>query len=313
MAEYYNVDPNSKEGNFLFTFFRWMLRIFTLVGLTFLIIAAVKLVKTVQERKTHVFTEGTIVEFDEKGSPIMEYAVDGQTYTFRSNYTDSSWRVGQSIRLKYPASDPAGACAADGDNVMILVFGIVGAAFTAIPLLILIFLKKAQDEASPEQFARQPRKTPNTDRSNEEDDLFLVIIRWMLRGFIILGVICLAVALIFLGKMIATRGDYVKTEGTIVEINASGYPTVEYAVNGQTYRFVSNATSSSLREGQSYKVQYPLVDPSAGRSVTGSYVLPIVFGALGVGFTVIPWVVKKFTVDLIEKLAEEKEEQPAKL
>lgn len=300
MTEYYNVDPNSKEGNFVFTFFRWMLRIFTLVGLTFLIIAAVKLVKTVQERKTHVFTEGTIVEFDEKGFPIMEYAVDGQTYTFRSNYKDSSWRVGQSIRLKYPASDPAGACAADGDNVMILVFGIVGAAFTAIPLLILIFLKKAEDEDAPTPPVQKLQEADHVDPDSETDDRLLKGLRRMLKGFIIFGLICLAVALVFLGRALATRGDFAETEGTIVGFNSSGHPTVEYEVEEKTYRFVSNTTSSSLREGQPYKVQYPINDPASGRSSTGRFILPIVFGALGVGFTVIPWVVKKFTVDLFE-------------
>ena len=151
------------------------------------------------------------------------------------------------------------------------------------------------------------------DPNSEAGERFLKLIRRMLWGFIIFGLICLAVALIFLGKTLVTRGDFVETEGTITGFNSSGFPTVEYEVDGQTYRFVSNATSSSLREGQPYRVQYPLNDPASGRSVTGSYVIPIVFGALGVGFTVIPWVVKKFTVDLLEKLAEEQEDQPAKL
>ena len=151
------------------------------------------------------------------------------------------------------------------------------------------------------------------DPNSETGDRLLKLIRWMLKGFIIFGLVCLAVALVFLGKTLATRGDFAETTGTIVGFNSSGNPTVEYEVDGQTYRFVSNVTSSSLKEGQPYKVQYPINDPASGRSSMGRYVLPIVFGALGVGFTVIPWVVKKFTVDLFEKLSEEKEEQPAKL
>lgn len=151
------------------------------------------------------------------------------------------------------------------------------------------------------------------DPNSEAGERFLKLIRWMLRGMIILGVIFLAVALVSLGKTLVTRGDFVETEGTITGFNSSGFPTVEYTVDGQTYRFVSNSTSSSLREGQPYRVQYPLNDPASGRSFTGRYVLPIVFGALGVGFTVIPWVVKKFTVDLLDKLSEEKEEQPVQL
>ena len=151
------------------------------------------------------------------------------------------------------------------------------------------------------------------DPNSEAGERFLKLIRWMLKGFILLGVVFLALALVFLGKTLATRGNYAETEGTIVGFNSSGHPTVEYTVDGQTYRFVSNVTSASLKEGQPYRVQYPISDPANGRAFMGSYVLPIVFGALGLGFTVIPWVVKKCTVDLLEKLSEEKEEQPAKL
>ncbi len=151
------------------------------------------------------------------------------------------------------------------------------------------------------------------DPNSPAGERFLKLIRWMLKGFILFGLVCLAVALVFLGKTLATRGNYAETEGTIVGFNSGGFPTVAYTVDGQTYRFVSNSTSSSLREGQPYKVRYPIAAPSQGRSVIGSYVIPIVFGALGVGFTLIPWIVKKFTVDLIEKRSEEKEEQPAKL
>ena len=78
------------------------------------------------------------------------------------------------------------------------------------------------------------------DPNSEAGDRFLNVIRRMLKGFIIFGLICLAVALVFLGKTLVTRGDFAE------------------------------------------------------------YILPIVFGALGVGFTVVPWVVKKYTVDLFE-------------
>ena len=151
------------------------------------------------------------------------------------------------------------------------------------------------------------------DPNSEAGERFLKLIRWMLRGFILLGLVFLAVALVFLGKALVTRTDFAETEGTITGFSADGFPTVEYEVEGQTYRFDSNATSSSLREGQSYKVQYRIADPADARSPVSAYILPIVFGALGVGFTVIPWVVKKFTVDLIEKIEEEQEQQPVRL
>ena len=149
--------------------------------------------------------------------------------------------------------------------------------------------------------------------SSETGERVLAIVRRILRIFIILGLVFLAVALVFLGRAIVSRGDYAATEGTIVGFGASGFPTVEYTVDGQTYRFVSNATSSSLREGQSYRVQYRIADPADARSPVTAYLIPIIFGALGLGFTVIPWIVKKFTVDLIEKIEEEQEQQPVRL
>ena len=153
----------------------------------------------------------------------------------------------------------------------------------------------------------------SVDPNSETGERVWKLVRWMLNGFILLGVIFLAVALVFLGKTLVTRNDFVETEGTIVGFNSSGHPTVEYTVDGQTYRFVSNTTSSTLREGQSYRVQYPISDPSQGRSYTGSYVIPIVFGALGVGFTVIPLIVKKVFTVVLDRLAEEQEQQPATL
>ena len=151
------------------------------------------------------------------------------------------------------------------------------------------------------------------DPNSETGERFLKGIRRMLKGFIILGLVFLAVALVFLGKALVTRTSFAETEGTIVGFSSSGFPTVEYEAEGQTYRFVSNATSSSLREGQSYRVQYRIADPADARSPVTAYLIPIIFGALGLGFTVIPWIVKKFTVDLIEKLSEEQEQQPVQL
>ena len=153
----------------------------------------------------------------------------------------------------------------------------------------------------------------SVDPNNPAGERFLKIIRWMLRGFMAFGAICLIVAAVTLAAALNDRIGSVETEGTIVGFNASGFPTVEYEVEGTTYRFVSNATSSSLKEGQSYKVQYSPDDPADGRSPMSAFVLPIVFGALGVGFTVIPWAVKKFTVDQLDKFAEEKAEQPVQL
>ena len=153
----------------------------------------------------------------------------------------------------------------------------------------------------------------SVDPNSPAGERFLKGIRWMLRGFIVFGSICLLVAAVTLAAALNERIGSVETEGTIIGFNAQGHPTVEYEADGQTYRFVSDTTSSTLREGQPYRVQYSPGDPADGRSVAGRYVLPIVFGALGLGFTVIPWMVKKFTVDLFDKIAEEKEEQPVQL
>ena len=119
--------------------------------------------------------------------------------------------------------------------------------------------------------------------------------KWMLRGFIIFGVIALAVALISLAVLMKNRGDYEKIDGTILGFDSSGHPVVEYEVDGEAYSFVSNTSSSTYRKGDSLSVLYKTADPADGKSAGGYYVLPIVLGGLGVGFTGIPLLIRAFT------------------
>lgn len=134
---------------------------------------------------------------------------------------------------------------------------------------------------------------PNSDMGRSLKRL----IKWMLNGMIVLGVIFLIVAAVTLAAKLSGGRDLIETQGTIIGFTASGAPTVEYAADGETYRFVSNVSSSAYRQGQAFAVQYPASDPAGGRAAAGRFVLPIVFGALGAGFTLIPlllrWVLGK--------------------
>lgn len=129
---------------------------------------------------------------------------------------------------------------------------------------------------------------PNSDAGKS----LLKIIKWMLNGMIVFGILCLAAAIVTLVLTLTGGRNLVETQGAIVGFTASGAPTVEYEVDGETYRFVSNISSSAYRQGQAFTVQYPASDPADGRAASGRFVAPIVFGAIGAGFTLIPLLLK---------------------
>ena len=119
--------------------------------------------------------------------------------------------------------------------------------------------------------------------------------KWLLNGFIIFGVIALIGAALSLAVLLKNRGDYEKIDGTILGFDSSGHPVVEYEVDGETYSFVSNTSSSTYRKGDSLSVLYKTADPADGKSAGCYYVLPIVLGGLGLGFSGVPLLIKAFT------------------
>lgn len=132
----------------------------------------------------------------------------------------------------------------------------------------------------------------NIDPNSDAGKSLMKIIKWMLNGMIALGIIFIVVAAVTLFTALSRGKDLVETQGTIVGFTASGAPTVEYEVDGETYRFVSNVSSTAFRQGQAFNVQYPASDPAGGRAASGRFVVPIVFGALGAAFTLLPLLLK---------------------
>lgn len=132
----------------------------------------------------------------------------------------------------------------------------------------------------------------NIDPNSDAGKSLMKIIKWMLNGMIALGVIFIVVAAVTLFTALSRGKDLVETQGTIVGFTASGAPTVEYEVDGETYRFVSNVSSTAFRQGQAFNVQYPASDPASGHAASGRFVAPIVFGALGAAFTLLPLLLK---------------------
>ena len=150
----------------------------------------------------------------------------------------------------------------------------------------------------------------NVDPNSDAGRSLLKIVRWMLNGMIALGVIFIAVAAVTLCTTLTRGKDLVETQGTIVGFTASGAPTVEYEVGGETYRFISNVSGSAFRQGQAFAVQYPASDPAGGVAASGRFILPIVFGALGAGFTLIPLLLKRVFGKVFGPSREEAEENP---
>lgn len=66
--------------------------------------------------------------------------------------------------------------------------------------------------------------------------------------------------------------------------NASISPVVTYEINGQTYEFIGNYYSTSMKIGDEVEVLYNKDDVSKATIKKGLFLGPIITGALSVGF-----------------------------
>jgi len=104
-----------------------------------------------------ISTFATVVDHDERISSstnrsntsrsrvygiIVEYEVDGTTYTRTSNlYTDRPKAIGERVEIKYNPDSPADMIWLENNGLIL--FLIIGAAFVVVSIIISIALKKA--------------------------------------------------------------------------------------------------------------------------------------------------------------------------
>ncbi|MBQ8161226.1 MAG: DUF3592 domain-containing protein [Clostridia bacterium] len=129
-------------------------------------------------------------------------------------------------------------------------------------------------------------------------------------------VIALALALLSLGSGIYftffRSAGFVKTQATIVDVvdvaddDGTTYrPTVEYTVDGVTYREELGESSSSYRVGKVIPVLYDPKDPSTVHdgSFMGLYLMAI--GAVILAVLIVTWIRGKKSLDEVKALQEE--------
>ena len=104
-----------------------------------------------------ISTFATVVDHDERISSstnrsntsrsrvygiIVEYEVDGTTYTRTSNlYTDRPKAIGEQVEIKYNPDSPADMIWLENNGLIL--FLIIGAAFVVVSIIISTALKKA--------------------------------------------------------------------------------------------------------------------------------------------------------------------------
>ena len=104
-----------------------------------------------------ISTFATVVDHDERISSstnrsntsrsrvygiIVEYEVDGTTYTRTSNlYTDRPKAIGERVEIKYNPDSPADMIWLENNGLIL--FLIIGAAFVVVSIIISIAFKKA--------------------------------------------------------------------------------------------------------------------------------------------------------------------------
>lgn len=137
------------------------------VGIGLLLLFLVPLLILSVDRSKRVETEGTIVAFDDEGHPIVEYEVDGKTYTFEPKNPFSRRkddREGSTMTLLYQKDAPENAKAVYLYYSAVVVFAVPGFAVIVV-WAILRFLRKRK-EAHKEEDPR-PREE-QTEKPREE-------------------------------------------------------------------------------------------------------------------------------------------------
>ena len=105
------------------------------------------------------------------------------------------------------------------------------------------------------------------------------------------GVFLLLLAMIGFLTTLAKNQSLREAEGTIIAFDRNdenSWPTIEYTVDGQTYRIVSGYKTSEMHTGSSVTVLYPASDPAKGGMSSESFETVIIcamFGSVPTGIS----------------------------
>ena len=114
------------------------------VGLILLSLCLIPLFTLTVDRSKRGETVGTIVAFDEKNHPIVEYEVDGKTYTFEPGSSHKGDQVGTTMTLLYKKDAPESAKGVPYYYSAAIIFAIPG-AIVIVVWAIRRFLKSRKE------------------------------------------------------------------------------------------------------------------------------------------------------------------------
>ncbi|MBQ6469814.1 MAG: DUF3592 domain-containing protein [Lachnospiraceae bacterium] len=122
--------------------------VFTIIGILFLVIGIFFMSEYRSKAGKYTETEAVITDFDRDGYPYLSYTVDGRTYQAHSNFSSSSMRVGQKIRVFYNPDDPHEIIPAGFNGMFLpLIFLFLGGIFALTGILLLcVLLRKRKKE-----------------------------------------------------------------------------------------------------------------------------------------------------------------------
>lgn len=119
------------------------------------------------------------------------------------------------------------------------------------------------------------------------------MIEILIKCYIVVPAVLLVVTLVLIVNGNNKVNKYNECSGTIVrfyentsELRVGAYeakavsPVVSYSVNGNTYEFIANYYSTSMKVGQEVKVLYSKEDNTKATIKTGIYFAPIITGGL---------------------------------
>ena len=116
----------------------------------------------------------------------------------------------------------------------------------------------------------------------------LKILRIVATVFGLIGIVFTIIGILtFITTQKAVK-TYEPTTAEITDFDRDGYPYVKYTVDGKEYEVRLNFSSSTMRTGQQMQIAYDPSDPyQVIESGAGAYLLPGIFGFIGIIFVII--------------------------
>ena len=135
---------------------RIILTVFGAIGVLFIAIAVFAFFNEKTKQETYVVTTAEITGFNGDDYPYITYTVDGKEYENRLNYSSSSMKVGQQIKIAYDPHDPYSITTTGlSAYLLTLIFGFIGTVFVIISIA-MIAINRRRKKQEEEQLGYDP-------------------------------------------------------------------------------------------------------------------------------------------------------------